>query len=543
MDQVLAGMQPYVALANGGAPAKKSLLLSYTGGRFSTLRKSLFNGHFLVFWSSVIVLTTSFLSPLASGILTSRGAPVIIPNVMVQSSKSLGLASDIGTLETFLAAAGYASAVAATGNLTDPPFTHGTWSFAQFAVPPPTRPRTNGTIIVPTTGIQSESNCAPAGTQTASVANGQWTISAAWESCTLNLTTAAQSGGDLFGVQPVPACTKNQQQNPSLQPVMFWFLSGQTKALSSIFCQPSSKAFNVLAEASLATGLLGAVTVVDENVASNNFTGAPSNGQTLNGVYFPPANDRFIDARATAIQTALPGAIYRATRRYPGGLAGILAQNNGAELTALTDKTYMQFLSFAAQQSYFFDNLTVIDSSLRNWELRLWVYPAAAHSYSAALILIGLLGVWVHVSHMRARRNVFLSCDPATMAATLSMTSESGFPRVLKAGDTTEDMEKSLKGLRFGISKRTWQIVAEGEEEGTLHFGSNGAGEFMEVRFGSLGSPDPNSPAFPTPGSAMTVFDIGDKNGLLEVPVPHGRRESQVDPVTGTSAGPPSPLL
>ncbi|KAG8996551.1 hypothetical protein FRB90_012690, partial [Tulasnella sp. 427] len=155
MDQALAGMQAYVVLAQGRAPAEKSLLLNYTGGRVTTMRKSLFNGHFLVFWSSVIVLTTSVLSPLASGILTSRGSPVIVPNVPVQSSKSLGLVSDIGTLETFLAAAGYASAAAAAGNLTDPPFTHGSWSVAQFTVPPPTGPGTNGTIIVPTTGIQT----------------------------------------------------------------------------------------------------------------------------------------------------------------------------------------------------------------------------------------------------------------------------------------------------------------------------------------------------------------------------------------------------
>ncbi|KAG9029083.1 hypothetical protein FS837_003643, partial [Tulasnella sp. UAMH 9824] len=140
MDQALAAMHAYVVLSKGGAPAERSLLLNYTGGRFSTLRRSFLNGHFLVFFSSILVLTTGMLSPLASGILTSRGSPVIIPNVSVQSTKSLGLISDIATLETFLAASGYASAAASARNLTDPPFILGSWAVAQFNVPPPTGP-------------------------------------------------------------------------------------------------------------------------------------------------------------------------------------------------------------------------------------------------------------------------------------------------------------------------------------------------------------------------------------------------------------------
>ncbi|KAG8919115.1 hypothetical protein FRC00_011722, partial [Tulasnella sp. 408] len=280
------------------------------------------------------------LSPLASGILTSRGSPVIVPNVAVQSTKSLGLISDIATLETFLAAAGYASAAASARNLTDPPFILGSWAVAQFNVPQPTGPGTNGTIIVPTTGIQTMANCGAAASQSATLSNGQWSLQATWESCTITMTSPAQGDQDLFGVEPVPSCTQNQQQNPSFQPVVFWFLSGQTQGLSMTFCQPSSVAYNVLAEADLATGLLTAVTIVDNNVAQNNFTGPPFNGQVLNGVYFGQTNDRFVNARSIAVQTALPDAIYRATRSFPSGLGGMIAENNGAGLTDLTNKTY-----------------------------------------------------------------------------------------------------------------------------------------------------------------------------------------------------------
>ncbi|KAG8935171.1 hypothetical protein FRC01_007404 [Tulasnella sp. 417] len=527
-------MHAYVILSKGGAPAERSLLLNYTGGRFSTMRKSFLNGHFLVFFSSVIVLTAGMLSTIASGVLTSRGSPVDVPNVPIQSTKSLGLVSDITSLQTFLAASGYAAASASARNLTDPPFILGSWAVAQFVVPPPTGAGTNGTIIVPTTGIQTMSNCGPAFSQSATLANGQWTLQATWHSCTISLTTPAQGSEDLFGVEPVPSCTENQQQSPSFQPVLFWFLSGDTQGLSMTFCQPSGIAYNVLAEADLSTGLLTSVSVVDNNVAQNNFTGPPFNGQVLNGVYFGQTNDRFVNARSVAVQTALPDAIYRATRGFPGGLGAMIAQDNGADLTDLTNKTYTQFLSFAAQQSYFFDSVTTINSSQRNWELRLWVYPIAAHSFAAALVLIGLIAAWVHTMHMKARRNVYLSCDPSTMAATLSMTSESGFPRLLKAGDEDAAMGRSLKGLRFGISRRTWQVVAEGEEEGTLSFGigSAGAGQTRDVRLSSLGS----SMGTPTPGSTQTVFDAGDHQGLLAGAAPYGRRESHVDPFTTPGA-------
>lgn len=51
-------------------------------------------------------------------------------------------------------------------------------------------------------------------------------------------------------------------------------------------------------------------------------------------------------ARAVAIQTALPDAIYRATRSYPGGMAAMIANDNGAALTALTNQTYVSPLPY-----------------------------------------------------------------------------------------------------------------------------------------------------------------------------------------------------
>lgn len=55
------------------------------------------------------------------------------------------------------------------------------------------------------------------------------------------------------------------------------------------------------------------------------------------------------------------------------------------------------------------------------------------------------------------------------MAATLSMTSEASFPKLLKAGDNEKDMARALRGMTFSISRRTWQVVADGEEDGAQY--------------------------------------------------------------------------
>lgn len=46
------------------------------------------------------------------------------------------------------------------------------------------------------------------------------------------------------------------------------------------------------------------------------------------------------------------------------------------------------------------------------------------------------------------------------------MTSHSKFPRLLHAGMDEDDLYNALKGMTFGISRRTWQVIARGEETG-----------------------------------------------------------------------------
>lgn len=124
----------------------------------------------------------------------------------VSGTKVIGLASDIGDLSAFVAAAGFAEAAAFHG-LPDPPFVTGGWATAEFLVrirhktnrPQlirfsskfPTDSSLNGTMVLNTTGVQTQLNCAnPAKTTlTPSPDNINFTIDAtSVDDCVHNIT-------------------------------------------------------------------------------------------------------------------------------------------------------------------------------------------------------------------------------------------------------------------------------------------------------------------------------------------------------------------
>ncbi|KAG8853833.1 hypothetical protein FRB96_007973 [Tulasnella sp. 330] len=468
IDGAIVALHPYVAFAEGGVSAERSLLLHYAGSRHQIMFKAWRNRHYVVLFSSVTCVIAMTLQPLASGILASRGVGVTVPNIPVQSQKSLGMIPDANTLETFLAAAGYASA-AAIQPLGSSPFTLGEWAVAQFTIPSQQGVGFNGTVNVPTTAIETDAGCGTPDTFNASDSGTNLTFTATWSGCQAIITTP-DSTIDQFGVQPVTLCQGNGTlliQETQFQPVVFWFYSATLKQGNVVFCHPTSVAWNVIASVDLNSGNLVDVTPLDQNVSSNNFTGPPVNGQTYNGVQFDTSSDdATVQARAIAIQSALPGAIFRAARETPGGLAGMISTDSGQPLFDLTNRTYSQFLATAAQTTYFFDDQETINSNIVNWELRLWVYPVGAFSFQAHLIAIAVLAIFVHINHRKARKDVYISTDTALIAAAITMTSESSWTKVLSAGDDEAAVARKLKGKRFGISKRTWQIVAEDDEEG-----------------------------------------------------------------------------
>ena len=91
---------------------------------------------------------------------------------------------------------------------------------------------------------------------------------------------------DTYGVSPVANCAGGiqQQTKQELMPVLFWFLSGADNTkVGLVFCQPIAQAYNVHAYVELASGILRNVTIVDQNLPSNNFTSPPQSGAAFNG--------------------------------------------------------------------------------------------------------------------------------------------------------------------------------------------------------------------------------------------------------------------
>ncbi|KAG8938600.1 hypothetical protein FRC03_007077 [Tulasnella sp. 419] len=269
---------------------------------------------------------------------------------------------------------------------------------------------------------------------------------------------------DQFGVTEVSGCTgaKANLATP-YRPILFWVFSQELKQASLTFCQPSIRILDVLVRADLQTKLLVNVTLIGDYKAANNVTGMPQNGLAFNGIAFDIENsDPFVQARAASTRSGLPHAVYRTAEQHPGGIVKLMQTPNA--IAELTDKVYLQFLSIVAKSTYFVAATNMINSQVDSSELRLYVYPTAAHSFTAALLLVAILGTCVHISHARARRNVYISLDPGTIGATISMSSHSTFISRLDAGYDEEDISKALNGMKFGISPRTWQISPRGED-------------------------------------------------------------------------------
>ncbi|KAG8958175.1 hypothetical protein FRC03_009376 [Tulasnella sp. 419] len=285
MHELLLQLQAHVVLSKGRAKARETVLLSYQGGRFSTIQTALINRHWIVLSSAVLSMICLLLSPLASGLLTTKPAEVQYPNYMVTMKKRLGLDPEILTLEHFAAGAGYAEA-AVYHNLSDPPFVYNLhWAIAEFVVPPKPSYAANATVIVPTVAVETECNCDQADSvdlTLASAPGGNHTFTGKWYDCTITLQIPDE-GIDQYGVETIMECPSNAAQPPWFKPITFWFFSSEIKQVAMVFCQPKISVYNVLVEADLGTGLLKEVTVLDQNVPKNEMSGEPMNGRGYNG--------------------------------------------------------------------------------------------------------------------------------------------------------------------------------------------------------------------------------------------------------------------
>lgn len=459
-DWMIRWYQPYVTLSEGNAPAARSILLDYIAlNRLTTLYYSLKHRHWLINVSTLTALSVIFMQPLAGSLFHVRQEPYTAA-VTATSTRSIGLSPVISQLTSFLASAGYADA-AVYNDLQDPPFIHGAWSAARFAAPPGSI--LNGTLAVNTTAIQTNVNCIkPTSFTTTNLSSTSIALEATFSaSCNASLGLNPNDGPDQFSVTPASTCAPSYQ-DLNFQPVVFWFyhLSDNGDPLgTAVFCQPSIAIFVVETTMDLNDGSMGNCIIVEPYEDTNNVTGNPLNGEAFNGVIFDASNNTYIIARALAINSGIPGAIYRSASEQTGGPQSVFDDPYG--FVNATTKIYTQHLSIAAQTIYFLPDNGTIPAQLTSDISRLFVETLPAHLLSVLLICIGIASLIVHTLHKRSRRNLYLTSPPGSIAAIVSLTSRSGFGELLLPYDNERRMNSNLAGLTFRLDKRTGAIVAE----------------------------------------------------------------------------------
>lgn len=459
-DWMLRWYQPYVTLSEGKAPASRSILLDYIAlNRLTTLYYSLKHRHWLINVSTLTALSVIFMQPLAGSLFQVPQVPVTTA-ATATSMRSIGLSPTINQLTSFLASAGYADA-AVYSNLQDPPFVNGGWSAAPFTAPPGSI--LNGTLAVNTTAVQTHVNCInPTSFTTTNLTSSDFVLSATFSAtCNASLGLNPNDGSDQFSVTPASTCAPSYQDQ-NFQPVIFWYyhLTDNGDALgTAVFCQPSIAIFVVTTTMDLNDGSMGDCTIVEPFEYTNNVTGNPLNGEAFNGVIFDASNNSYIIARALAINSGIPGAVYYFASQQPDGPQSVFDDPYG--FVNATKKVYTQYLSIAAQTIYFLPDNTTISAQLTSDIPRLFVETLPAHLLSMLFICVGISSVIVHILHKRSRRNLWLTSPPGSIAAIVSLTSRSGFGDLLLPYDDVSRMKSNLTGLTFRLDKRTGAIVAE----------------------------------------------------------------------------------
>ncbi|KDR72946.1 hypothetical protein GALMADRAFT_252304 [Galerina marginata CBS 339.88] len=494
LDWNVRWYQPYVVLQKGNARAEESLLLDYIAlGPFLTLFRAMNYKHRIVFWSSLTAALTYAFQPLSGSIFQIRQAPQSDVQA-VTGLKSIGLGPDVSDLNVFVAAAGYVDA-SVLYNLPDPPFVQGGWATAEIDFP--ANPFLNGTLSVPTAGIQTTVNCSnPSEKPTLTPSGGTNTSlilsSKSIDGCVHSLSFDPNVATQQYGVGNVNCPGNASSLDVQFQPVMFWYFhtraSDQTQEVKTVFCNPVINAFTVKATANLNDGNLINVTKVAVFNQDNNVTGVGglSTALVFNGVIFDNSTNPYINARAVATGSILPGAVFRAAQQKPNGPDSTFDLANG--FLDLTSTLYTRHLSTIAKSVYFVDQNTSISGDVVSLVPRLVVDPLPAHLLSVALILTGIIGMVVGVLNRRQRKTLLLATPPGTIAATVALTSRSGFGELLLPYDDEPALEKKLDGLKFRLDRRTGAIVADDEETERVGF-MMGPDDAMLSLLGNKGQP------------------------------------------------------
>lgn len=179
-------------------------------------------------------------------------------------------------------------------------------------------------------------------------------------------------------------------------------------------------------------------------------------------IFFPPPPDRFADARAVAVRAALPNAMHKDAASNPRGMASSLRDISG-QLNRVK-KIYTQYLTIAAKSNFFVPDSTTAKPVIETWIPRIWMDRLATHVLATLLIFVAIAMSVLQYIHRKDRSRLFLAGPPGSIASDVSMTSSAKFGLLLNAGDTEEDLERKLHGMRFGIEHSTGQIIVERED-------------------------------------------------------------------------------
>ncbi|KAI6144379.1 hypothetical protein BKA82DRAFT_4177385 [Pisolithus tinctorius] len=411
-DWMLRWYQPYITLAEGSAPASRSILLDYV--RLQLL---------------IVIL----LQPLAGSLLEVQQVPHSVVSTAI-STRAVALSPDVTQLDAYLASC------RVYGNLGDPPYVYEEWTAALFE--PASGVSPSGTLAVNTTGLQTEVNCNNPESLNLTSSGDSYSAQAAFpNACFASFSFGTADGSQQYSVINASSCAPAGQEI-SFQPVVFWYYLQDTSAtndpqVSAIFCQPSMRVFTMSTSMNLGNGALGDCTILQDFTESNNVTGDPLNGQIFNGVMFDESSNIYVAARAIAINSGLPGTVYRYASQQPNGIQSVFDDPYGW-LNA-TSKIYLRSRAHAS-------------SSYR---------ALPAHLLSSLMFLIGIAGLIVHLLHARSRRKLWLTSPPGSIASIVSLTSRSGFGELLLPYDDESRMRSTLSGLKFHLDQRTGAIVAE----------------------------------------------------------------------------------
>ncbi|KAI0030027.1 hypothetical protein K488DRAFT_55106, partial [Vararia minispora EC-137] len=465
---ILGGVvSPYLALSHGRARAEESIMLDYVScsstDRLNVFRTAIRLRHKLLIVSSVTVVASWFFQPLAGSVFSIQDMPQ--PSLSsVTSQRAIGLNPDFANLTAFESAAGYAAS-AVYNELQDPPFVFNSYSTAQFTFP--RQQYLNGSMMVDTTAVVTNLDCSvPIAMNLDNTNPNNFTLTAtSKEGCTLGpVSWNPADASQRYNVTNVPNCPALPESDVNFQPVFFWFwqstslvASGGRNNSAGVFCVPSLNLLDVQANASLSTGFLTGVTPVDDYPLANNVTGQPLQGRAFNGTV-ADANIN-TQARATAIRTGIPNAIFQRAEQDSRGLQAVFDDANG--FLGNTLHVYTQHLALAATSVYFTPTDKSVPAVLTVLKPRLVIVKIPAHILAVLSFATGIAIIVMHVYHYRSRRDVYLPMEPGPIGLTIAQTSRSGFGNLLYPYDSWEQMRKKLEGVRFKLDMRTGAIVVD----------------------------------------------------------------------------------